>query len=105
VSNQAVSSEGGAAPEAGAAGEERARRRTVEGTVVSAKMQKTITVETSYLKLHPKYKKFVRRYTTYKAHDEKGEAREGDLVEIQQTRPLSKTKRYRLLKVIRRARA
>jgi len=78
-------------------------RKTVEGVVVSDKMEKTITVVVERLEMHRRYKKFVRRKTKMKAHDEKGEARTGDLVRISETRPLAKTKRWRLLQVLRRA--
>ena len=74
-----------------------------QGTVLSTKMNKTITVETTSLKLHAKYKKFIKQYTKFKAHDEDETANEGDLVEIRETRPLSKTKRYRLTRIVRRA--
>ena len=87
----------------GATATERNQRRTIEGVVKSAKMDKTITVEVSYLQKHPKYGKFMKRYTKYYAHDEKREAKEGDLVEIMSTRPLSKLKRFRLLRVVRKA--
>lgn len=90
----------------GAAAAEVAERRpakTIEGIVKSAKMEKTITVEVNFLQKHPKYGKYMKRYTKYYAHDEKREAKEGDLVEIAATRPLSKLKRYRLVKVIRKA--
>ena len=82
---------------------ERNQRRTIEGVVKSAKMDKTIVVEVSYLQKHPKYGKFMKRYTKYYAHDEKREAKEGDLVEVMETRPMSKLKRYRLLRVVRKA--
>ena len=81
----------------------RGHRKVVQGIVRSAKMQKTISVETCFLRKHPKYGKYLRKYTVYKAHDEKQEAREGDVVEIMETRPLSKTKRFRLVRVVRRA--
>jgi small subunit ribosomal protein S17 len=81
----------------------RGHRKVVEGIVKSAKMQKTITVETSYLQKHPKYGKYVKRYTKFYAHDEKQEAKPGDVVEIIETRPLSKLKRFRLLRVVRQA--
>ncbi len=81
----------------------RGRRRRFEGVVVSAKMDKTITVQHTALRPHPKYGKYVKRYTKLKAHDEHNEAREGDLVEIAETRPLSKTKRYRLVRIVRKA--
>jgi len=76
--------------------------KTVSGVVVSTKMQKTVSVEVMRLEKHTRYKKFVRRKTRYKAHDEKEEAKRGDLVRIAQTRPLSKTKRWRLVEVISR---
>lgn len=82
---------------------ERGSRRVVQGIVRSTKMQKTITVETETLRKHAKYGKFVRQYTVMKAHDEKNEAKEGDVVELMETRPLSKTKRYRLVRILRRA--
>jgi small subunit ribosomal protein S17 len=56
-----------------------------------------------YLEKHPKYGKYIRRHIRFRVHDEKGEAREGDVVRIAQTRPLSATKRWRLVQVITRA--
>jgi len=82
---------------------ERGNRKKIEGTVKSNKMLKTIVVEVSFLQKHAKYGKFMKRYTKYYAHDEKGEAKEGDLVEICETRPLSKLKRHRLVRVVRKA--
>jgi small subunit ribosomal protein S17 len=82
---------------------DRGNRKVVEGIVKSAKMQKTITVESNYMQKHAKYGKYVKRYTKYYAHDEKNEAKPGDLVEIVETRPLSKQKRFRLVRVVRRA--
>lgn len=79
------------------------RRKTVEGVVVSDKMDKTITVVVERLGMHPRYKKYVRSSTRMKAHDAEGSARVGDIVRISQTRPLSKTKRWRLLEVLRKA--
>ncbi len=76
----------------------RSLRRTVVGTVVSAKMQKTVVVQTERLVQHPKYKKYVRRRTKLYAHDEKAECREGDRVLLMETRPLSKLKRWRVVK-------
>lgn len=95
------------ASEQAAPGNTKARgdRKVVQGIVTSTKMHKTITVESSVLKLHPKYKKFVKHYTKYKAHDEDEQAKDGDVVEIVMTRPLSKTKRYRLLRIVRSAHA
>lgn len=80
---------------------ERGMRRTVVGTVVSNKMQKTITVREDRMTKHAVYGKYIRRASTYKAHDEDNQARLGDTVEIVFTRPLSKTKRWRLVKVLR----
>lgn len=76
------------------------RRKSVVGMVRRAKMQKTITVDVIRLEKHPRYHKYVRRRTTYHAHDEEGRAREGDQVRIEETRPLSKTKRWRLLEIV-----
>jgi small subunit ribosomal protein S17 len=81
----------------------RGNRKTEHGVVASAKSQKTITVVSERLVAHPIFKKYVRQHTVLKAHDEKGEAREGDLVEVMSTRPLSKTKRWRLVRIVRRA--
>jgi small subunit ribosomal protein S17 len=77
------------------------RRKTVNGVVTSNKMFKTITVKSEKLVKHPKYGKFVRRVTTYKAHDEENKASIGDKVEIAETRPLSKTKRWRLVSIVK----
>ena len=87
----------------GAAATDRGNRKVVTGTVKSNKMQKTITVQTDYMQKHAKYGKYVKRYTKYYAHDEKNEAKPGDLVEIVETRPVSKQKRFRLVRVVRRA--
>ena len=78
-------------------------RKTVVGKVVSDRMNKTISVRCDRLVKHPLYGKYLRRWTVYKAHDEQNEAREGDTVEIVETRPLSKTKRWRLVQVRQRA--
>ena len=74
--------------------------RMREGVVVSAKMQKTIIVEITRLMQHPKFKKVIRRKVKYAVHDEKNEAKIGNKVQIAETRPLSKTKRWRLVKVL-----
>ncbi len=68
--------------------------RTLTGTVVSDKMTKTVVVEVSRLKVHPKYQKRYVVTTRYAAHDEKGEYHVGDKVAIRESRPLSKTKRW-----------
>lgn len=81
----------------------RGDRKFVIGLVVSDKMEKTITVQVTRLEKHKKYKKYLRRHTKFYAHDEKREAKVGDTVEIQETRPLSKNKRWRLVKVLAKA--
>ena len=83
---------------------ERAPKKAVVGTVVSDKMDKTITVREERLVKHPLYGKYVRRASTYKAHDERNEAREGDQVEIVHGRPRSKTKTWRLSRIVGRGR-
>jgi small subunit ribosomal protein S17 len=76
------------------------RRKTIIGIVSSDKMRKTRAVRVVRLEKHPKYGKYLRRRTTYYAHDEGEVARLGDTVEIVETRPLSKLKRWRLVKVL-----
>jgi small subunit ribosomal protein S17 len=83
--------------------EGRSVRPTVTGKVVSAKMRDTIVVREERLVKHALYKKYVRRWSRYVAHDAGNSAREGDDVEIMQTRPLSKTKNWRLVRIVRRA--
>ncbi|MFV0255442.1 MAG: 30S ribosomal protein S17 [Erysipelotrichaceae bacterium] len=82
---------------------ERSARKVYRGTVVSDKMDKTITVEVTTSKQHPLYGKRVKYSKKFKAHDETNEAKAGDLVEIMETRPLSATKRFRLVKVVEKA--
>ena len=82
---------------------ERSNRKTYRGTVVSDKMDKTITVIIETRKTHPLYGKRVKYSKKFKAHDELNEARIGDVVEIMETRPLSATKRFRLVKVVQKA--
>ncbi len=74
--------------------------QTKVGHVVSNKMDKTIVVLVERLVRHPKYKKYVKRNTKLKAHDDKNQCNEGDKVLIQQTRPISKTKAWCLVEVI-----
>jgi small subunit ribosomal protein S17 len=78
-------------------------QRTIEGRVVSNKMQKTVTVLLERQVQHPLYGKIVRRSTKVHAHDENNECKEGDVVRIAETRPLSKTKNWRVVKVVTRA--
>jgi small subunit ribosomal protein S17 len=82
---------------------ERGRRQERQGKVVSDAMEKTIVVEVSVVKAHPKYQKVVRRSVKFHAHDERSEAKVGDLVKIVETRPLSRTKRWRLVEVLEAA--
>ena len=83
--------------------EERGRRKTRTGIVVSDKMDKTIVVATETVKAHPLYRKRIKRTTKFKAHDENNDCRIGDTVLIMETRPLSKHKRWRLVQIIERA--
>lgn len=82
---------------------ERNARKVYRGTVVSDKMDKTITVMVETKKTHPLYGKRVKYSKKFKAHDENNEARIGDTVVIMETRPLSATKRFRLLEVVEEA--
>ncbi|OGX11321.1 MAG: 30S ribosomal protein S17 [Omnitrophica bacterium RIFOXYB12_FULL_50_7] len=81
-------------------GNEAPAKRVREGVVVSAKMNKTISVLVTRLLTHSKFKKIIKRHVKYFAHDEKNEAKEGSRVQIVESRPLSKTKRWRLVKVL-----
>ncbi len=74
--------------------------RVREGIVLSNKMQKTVIVEVTRLVEHPQFKKVVKRKIKYAVHDEKNESKIGDKVKIQETRPLSRTKRWRLVQVM-----
>ena len=77
--------------------------RTVSGRVLSSKMNKTITVVVERQVPHPLYGKFIRRRTKLHAHDENNDCKEGDLVLVEECRPLSKTKTWRLVKVLEKA--
>ncbi len=77
-------------------------RKTKIGVVMSDRMDKTVVVRVERVVLHPVYKKYTKRRTTYKAHDEKNEYNVGDTVEIIETRPLSKEKRWRVSRLIER---
>jgi small subunit ribosomal protein S17 len=83
--------------------ERQSSQRERRGVVVSDKMDKTIVVEVSSAKPHPLYKKIVRRSNKLKAHDEQNEARIGDTVLVRESRPLSKTKSWRLISILERA--
>lgn len=83
--------------------EERGRRQTTVGTVVSDKMQKTVVVEIARLVRHLEYSRMVSRKTRVKAHDEQDACRVGDTVRLMETRPLSKDKRWRVVEVLQKA--
>ena len=83
--------------------ETRNLRKERTGVVFSNKMDKSITVAVKWKEKHPIYGKFVNKTTKYHAHDEKNECNVGDTVKIMETRPLSKTKRWRLVQIIERA--
>ncbi len=73
-------------------------KKQLVGKVVSDKMQKTVIVRVERVKLHPKYKKRYKTYKKYKAHDEKGQYKIGDRVIIEECRPISKEKKWRVIK-------
>lgn len=77
--------------------DQKPQSRTLEGEVVSAKMQKTIVVRIDRMKLHPKYQKLYKVSKRFKVHDEKGEYKVGDKVVFMETRPISKDKHFRVI--------
>lgn len=81
----------------------RNKRKERVGVVISDKMDKTITVQVDWITHHPVYRKLMRRATRFKVHDEKDSAKTGDTVRIQETRPLSKTKRWTLVEIVKKA--
>ena len=83
--------------------EERSMRKTRVGIVASDKMDKTIVVAVRDNVKHPLYKKIMKRTVRFKAHDENNEAKVGDIVMIMETRPLSKDKNWRLVKIVEKA--
>ena len=83
----------------------RNKRKMRIGTVVSDKMDKTITVRVDRVLHHPVYNKLMRMATKFKVHDEKDSAKIGDTVRIEETRPISKTKRWRLVEIVKKANA
>ena len=83
--------------------EERNLRKTRTGKVVSDKMDKTVVVAIADNVKHPLYKKIIKRTVKFKAHDENNEAKIGDIVEVMETRPLSKDKHFRLVKIVEKA--
>lgn len=83
--------------------EDRNQRKTRVGSVVSDKMDKTVIVRVGRQVVHPKYERIVRKSTKFAAHDEKDECGIGDMVKIMETRPLSKSKRWRVIEIIEKA--
>lgn len=79
------------------------KKREFVGTVVSDKMQKTIIVRIMHMMKHVKYSRIIKRYKKFKVHDEKNAAKVGDTVRIQETRPLSKEKCFRLVNIVKKA--
>lgn len=82
---------------------ERNSRKVILGKVVSNKMQKTIVVSVERKVMHPKYGKFIKSTSKFKAHDEKNECNINDIVKVMETRPLSKDKRWRLIEIVEKA--
>ncbi len=78
-------------------------RKVLTGEVVSDKMQKTVVVSVMTTSRHPLYNKVLRRSKKYKAHDEQEHCQEGDVVRIEESRPLSRTKRWQVVEIVRRA--
>ena len=78
-------------------------KKRLQGIVVSDKMQKTVVVKVERQKFHPKFKVYYKVHKKYKAHDEKNECKVGDWVVIEETRPLSKEKRWRVVEIIKPA--
>lgn len=79
------------------------KRKEFSGKVISDKMSKTIIVKVTSLSKHSKYNRIIRKYSKFKVHDDKNTAKIGDTVRIQETRPLSKDKRFRLIEVVKKA--
>lgn len=79
------------------------KRKEFIGTVISVKMQKTIIVRITEMRKHPKYNRIIKRHNKFKVHDEKNIAKTGDVVRIQECRPLSKDKRFRIISVLKQA--
>lgn len=86
--------------EANKSTQQRPQLRTLQGVVASDKTDKTIRVTVEYQQQHPKYGKILRRRTVLHVHDEKNEAKLGDLVEVAECRPISRTKHHRLVRVV-----
>jgi small subunit ribosomal protein S17 len=83
--------------------EQENKARSTSGVVISNKMDKTVTVLVERLEKHPLYKKYIRKSTKLHAHDESNECNEGDTVQIEECRPMSKSKSWRVIEVVSRA--
>jgi len=83
--------------------ETKSRKQTKVGRVVSDKMDKTVVIAVDYLKPHPLYRKIIRKTNKFHAHDEQNSCKLGDVVRIEESRPLSKTKRWRVVEIVQRA--
>lgn len=83
--------------------EQRGKKTTIEGVVISNKMDKTIVVRVERLVKHPIFHKYVKRFVKYKAHDESNGCQMGDRVMIAESRPLSKEKRWRMVQIVEKA--
>ena len=83
--------------------DERNSRRVTQGVVSSDKMDQSITVVVARMTKHPKYHKYIKRHSKIYAHDEKNEAQIGDTVEVMECRPLSKIKRFRLVRIVEKS--
>ncbi len=81
----------------------RGMKRQVNGVIVSNKMEKTVVVQVERVVMHPLYKKYIRRRNKFMAHDKDNVCQIGDLVEITESRPLSKTKRWRVSRILQKA--
>lgn len=82
--------------------EQKSRKTEKVGRVVSDKMEKTVVVAVDYLKPHPLYRKIIRKTSKFHAHDEENTCKVGDVVRIQESRPLSRTKRWRVVEIVTR---
>lgn len=79
------------------------KRKEFTGKVISDKMQKTVIVRVMRMSRHPKYNRIIKKYNKFKAHDEKSAAKAGDTVRIQETRPLSRDKHFRIIEILKKA--
>jgi len=82
--------------------EQKSRKTEKVGRVVSDKMEKTVVVAVDYLKPHPLYRKIIRKTSKFHAHDEENTCKVGDIVRIEESRPLSRTKRWRVIEIVQR---